>query len=227
MRTRNRRLIALMITLAAVMTGVNAEAQRRETGNERNDSRKEVRQLKKSKHSNEQRAYRSNEGSRQLKSTARESRKADRNQKFNRDHSSRKYEHKHGNSSWKSANKKSHHQKQKYWAKQHKYSNKHAYRHPKYGNVYRRFYADPVRVHHNHRGDYYFYGGHYYRHHRGVGYVRVEIPRHLVFGHLPFQCEVVRVGSSVYYRYGDLFFESYNRGYRIVPSIDIQLTAHF
>ncbi|WP_299577927.1 hypothetical protein [uncultured Sunxiuqinia sp.] len=203
MKTRNKQLIALMITLAAVMTGVNAEAQRRETGNEINHTRKEVRQLKKNKHFKDKRACSSYAKKSKLR------------------HSKHAYKH----PNWKASQKKAHHSK--HWAKQNSYSKKYAYHHPSYGQVYRRFYADPVRIHHHQHGNYYFFGGHYYRHYRGVGYVRVEIPGQVVFAHLPVQCEQVRVGPSVYYRSGNLYFESYNHGYRLAPSINIQLSAHF
>jgi hypothetical protein len=226
MKTRKIRLIAMVITLAAVMTGVNAEAQRRETSTQRNTSKKEVRQVKESKRFNDKKAYQSNDRNKQLKSSSREYRGSDRTPNTNRSHrqyySDRDYKPK-GNAHWNKSAKYS----KKQWKNHYKHDRKYAYHHPKYGNVYRQFHVNPVRIHHHTHGDYYFYGGHYYRHHYGIGYVRIEIPRHMVFNHLPFQCELVRVGPHVYYRYGDMYFERYSHGYRLAPSIGIQFSAHF
>ena len=227
MKKRKMRLIALMITLAAVTTGVNAEAQRRETSTQRNASKKEVRQAKESKRSKDRHAYQHNsDRSKQLKSSSREYRGADRNfhaQRSDRNyHTGRDYKAK-GNAHWNKSAKRS----KKYWKNDYKHDRKYAYHHPKYGTVYSQFHFNPVKIHHHTHGDYYFYGGHYYRHHHGIGYVRIEVPRHMVFNHLPFQCELVRVGPHVYYRYGDMYFERYSHGYRLAPSIGIQISAHF
>ncbi len=229
MKTRKMRLIAMMITLAAVMTGVNAEAQRRETSTQRNTSKKEVRQARGSKSTNLGKAYQSNDRNKQLKSSGREYRVADRTSNTTRGqrqyHSDRDFKPK-GNAHWNKSAKSGKYSK-KQWDNYYKHDRKYAYRHPQYGNVYRQFHVNPVRIHHHAHGDYYFYGGHYYRHHYGIGYVRIEIPRHMVFNHLPFQCELVRVGPYVYYRYGDMYFERYSHGYRLAPSIGIQFSAHF
>ncbi|WP_423127796.1 DUF6515 family protein [Gaoshiqia sp. Z1-71] len=104
--------------------------------------------------------------------------------------------------------------------------NKFSYNHPKYGHVYRRFDTTPVKIKHSH-GNYYYHKGHYYHYHHGVGYVRVDFPRHLVFVDLPFRCERVRVGHQVYYRHGDLYFEHYGNGYRLAPRVGIHISAHF
>jgi len=226
MKARKMRLIALMITLAAVMTGVNAEAQRRETSTQRNVSNKEIRQAKESKRYSDKHAYRQSDRSKQLKSSHHEYRGANRNWHADRSQShyySGKNHQSKGYTHWNKLDRNN----KKYWNKHYKYDRKYAYHHPKYGHVYSRFHVNPVRIHHHVHGDYYFYGGHYYRHYHGIGYVQIEIPRHMVFNHLPFQCELVRVGPQVYYRYGDMYFERYSHGYRLAPSIGIQISAHF
>ena len=228
MKTRKMRLIALMITLAAVMTGVHAEAQRRETGTQRNTLKKEVRQAKKTKRFNDN-AYQQVDRNKQLKSSSREYRSSNSASGLNRNRgqvrSDRDYQPK-GKAHWSKSAKSSKYSK-KQWNSYYKHNRKYAYHHPKYGHVYKRFHINPVRIHHHAHGDYYFYGGHYYRHHHGIGYVRIEIPRHMVFSHLPFQCELVRVGPQVYYRYGDMYFERYAHGYRLAPTVSIQFSAHF
>lgn len=203
------RLIVLMITLAAVMTGVNAEAQRREYRSERSST----------KYEKGHRAER--------KSQRREYQKPDRDKKWKND---RGY---HADQYAKSNKKdygKSHNYSKQYHKKHYdnhyRYDKRYEYRHPKYGHVYKKFRSKPVRIHHHH-GDYYFHSGHYYRHHPRIGYVRIEFPRHLVFASLPFHCELVRVGPHVYYRYGDLYFERFEHGFRLAPSVNIHLSAHF
>lgn len=104
--------------------------------------------------------------------------------------------------------------------------NRYEYHHPKYGHVYRKFHSTPVRMRHT-QGDFYFYGGNYYRHYHGIGYVRVELPRNVIFVDLPFRVERVRHGNLVYYRHGDMYFERCEHGYRPAPRIGIQLSAHF
>lgn len=106
-----------------------------------------------------------------------------------------------------------------------RYDRRFEYNHPKFGHVYRKFYTPPVRLKHAH-GDFYFYGGNYYRYHHGVGYVRVELPRNMIFVDLPFRVERVYYGSRIYYRHGDMFFESCGHGYRPVPRIGIHFSAH-
>lgn len=90
------------------------------------------------------------------------------------------------------------------------------YNHPRYGTVYRSFNEPPVRLKHAH-GYYYFCGGHYYQLYPNVGYVRVEVPRSVVFYEIPSQTVRIRIGDHRYYRYGELVFERYNQGYRLAP----------
>ncbi len=91
-----------------------------------------------------------------------------------------------------------------------------SYHHPRYGTVYRSFNSVPVRLR-CHDGYYYFHGGYYYRLYPEVGYVRVEIPRTVVFYEIPSHAVRVRIGGRPYYRYGELVFERFDRGYRLAP----------
>lgn len=90
------------------------------------------------------------------------------------------------------------------------------YQHPRYGTVYRSFNTVPVRLRCQ-NGYYYFHGGHYYQLYPTVGYVRVEIPRSVVFYEIPSNVVKVRIGGHRYYRYGELVFERYNNAYRLAP----------
>ena len=209
MKTKKMRLIALMITLAAVMTGVNAEAQRREYRSERDNTRNEKRQYTERKINKKE----------YQKSDNNKNRKNDRDYHAEQNAKSNKHDqwgHQDYSNKYHKKNRDNHY----------KYDNRYEYRHPQYGHVYKKFRSNPIRIKH-HNGDYYFYGGNYYHHHQGIGYVRVEIPRHLIFGNLPFHCERIRLGHHVYYRYGDLLFERCDYGYRIAPNVDIHLSAHF
>ncbi len=241
MRRRKMRLIATMITLAAVMLSVNAEAQRRETGSERGRTNKESRQYSSKKYNNQRtdRSRRSYSNSERY-SDSRKQNKAYRNsdnryQKNDKRHykndrryhkNERSYHHKR-DAHWDRNKHKSYYYYKKYGHKHYRYDRRYEYNHPRYGHVYKRFYSKPVRVRHHHHGDFYFYGGHYYRHHRGVGYVRVEFPSHLVFDYLPFECEQVWVGPNAYFQYGDMVFERCDHGFRLAPKIDIHISTHF
>jgi hypothetical protein len=204
MKTRKMRLIALMITLAAVVTGLNAEAQRREARTERKNQKTEKRQF--TEHKNDKKEYKNSDKNKKWKS--------DRD-----DFANRNYQY------WdKNDHRKKYPQKQ--WDKNYKYTSRYEYVHPKYGHVYRKFNSSPIRLRYG-QGDIFFFGSNYYRYYRGIGYVRIAIPRNVIFYDLPFQCELVRVGPQVYYRYGDLVFERCDRGFRLAPAIDIHLSAHF
>jgi hypothetical protein len=99
----------------------------------------------------------------------------------------------------------------------HRYTHKvYTYHHPHYGTVYRSFNSVPVRLRY-HDGYYYFHGGHYYRLYPNVGYVRVEVPRTVVFYEIPSHAVKIRIGGHRYYRYGELVFERYRDGYRLAP----------
>jgi hypothetical protein len=90
------------------------------------------------------------------------------------------------------------------------------YHHPHYGTVYRSFNSVPVRLR-CHDGYYYFHGGHYYQLYPNVGYVRVEVPRTVIFYEIPSHAVRIRIGGHRYYRYGELVFERYHDGYRLAP----------
>ncbi|MGQ8336163.1 hypothetical protein ACUNWD_06390 [Sunxiuqinia sp. A32] len=201
MKTKRIKLIALMITLAAVLTGFNAEAQKREYRSNKNDNNKGKRYQTENR---QKREYKKSERNYKGWGDVKKSKKYDKkNRDFAYKHNDRHFDY-------------------KYYDRHHDYR----YHHPKYGTVYRKFHKAPLKLRHA-RGDYYFYGGHYYRYYSRIGYVRVELPRHLVFDRLPFNCEAYRVGHHTYYRHGDLMFERCDHGYRLAPSIGIQISAHF
>lgn len=103
---------------------------------------------------------------------------------------------------------------------------RYAYHHPKYGNVYRHFYSDPVRLRHAH-GDIYYHSGNYYNYYPHVGYVRFEMPRGYVFASLPIGAERFYSGGHLYYRTGDLVFENCANGYRLAPHFNVTFSARF
>lgn len=203
MKTKKMRLIALMITLAAVMTGVNAEAQKREYRPERESSKTEKRQQ--TDYKSGKRAYQKPDYSKGNSYNSRQ--QANRHNEWDNHGHSKSYQKKHHD-------------------KHYKYDSRYEYHHPHYGHVYKNFRSKPVLIKHHH-GDYYFHGGRYYSYRPGIGYIHVEMPRSLVFVDLPFRCERVWVGHRVYYRYNDLYFERCDAGYRLAPNVSIHLTAHF
>ncbi len=92
---------------------------------------------------------------------------------------------------------------------------KHYYYHNHYGHVIRRFdYRPSVFVHNHH--NYYCYDGHFFRYRRGIGYVLVNMPFGFSFNYLPHEYERVYVNGYLYFRVGNLFFESTNLGFRLV-----------
>lgn len=219
MKTRKFRLIAMMITLAAVMTGINAEAQRRSERTDQNNKRSQ----RVERNSNlYERRYEANRNPQ--KNTYKKSNKkqkweknrdyqAERNLKYNRN-----YQH------WDRDDHREYSKRN--WDRHFKYDRRYVYVHPKYGHVYKRFHNHPVRVRHYDR-DYYFYGGQCFRHYNGVGYVHVDFPRNMILASLPFEYERVWIGPRLYYRYGNMVFERCDLGYRLAPNISIQLSAHF
>lgn len=209
MRINKMRMIALMITLAAVMTGLNTEAQRREYRKSDNVDRNQKQYY--SEHKKNNKDYRKYDQHRNLKSTKKQY--------------SNRYEKHKRNEHLNHANRSQRYSKNNRYMKN-RYENRSVYQHPRYGQVVRNFRTKPLRLKH-HCGDYYFSGGNYYKYHPRVGYVHVELPRHMVFSHLPSHCEPIVIGHHVYYSHGDLLFEQFGQGYRLAPSFNIQLSAHF
>ena len=106
-------------------------------------------------------------------------------------------------------------------------SNRNYYDHPRYGRVYQRFDHNPF-VFNSDRGNYYYYGNHFYNYRQGIGYCMIEPPRNIFFRHLPFDCERIFLNGEAFFRFGDLFFQLSPRGYVIVPSpIGINISAGF
>jgi len=60
------------------------------------------------------------------------------------------------------------------------------------------------------------YDGHFFRYHRGIGYVLADMPYGIVFEHLPMSYERVYINGYLYFRVGNLFFEMTNYGFRLV-----------
>lgn len=92
---------------------------------------------------------------------------------------------------------------------------KHYFYHPAYGHVIKKFSYKPAYfVHNNVR--YYNYNGHFFRQFKGVGYVLVDMPYGLVFKKLPSGYERVYINGFLYFRVGNLFFESNPAGYALI-----------
>ncbi len=92
---------------------------------------------------------------------------------------------------------------------------KYYYHHPVYGHVIRRFIHRPMVFYHNNH-NYYSYDGHFFRFQRGVGYVLVDLPFGVVFDYLPHDYERVFINGYLYFRVGNLFFETTDFGFRLV-----------
>lgn len=105
-----------------------------------------------------------------------------------------------------------------YYQGYHPYSyryHKHYYYNNHYGHVIRKFVYRPVRFVHNHQ-NYYCYDGHFFRYRRGVGYILVNLPFGFTFERLPYNYEQVYINGYVYFRVGNLFFESSAYGFQLV-----------
>jgi hypothetical protein len=94
-------------------------------------------------------------------------------------------------------------------------NHKYYYHHPYYGHVIRRFVYRPAIYIHNHTR-YYCYDGNFFRYRSGVGYVLVDIPFGFAFEYLPSDYERVYINGYLYFRIGNLFFESTNYGFLLV-----------
>ena len=87
---------------------------------------------------------------------------------------------------------------------------------PRYGHVIRRFDFRPM-VFINNYDRYYFFEGHFFRHLPGVGYVLVDLPYGFTFDVLPTgYYERAYINGYLYFRVGNLFFESTGFGYSLV-----------
>ena len=84
-----------------------------------------------------------------------------------------------------------------------------------YGHVIRKFVYRPTVFVHNHNR-YYCYDGHFFRYHRGIGYVLVNLPFGFSFERLPYGYEQVHINGYLYFRVGNLFFESSALGFSLV-----------
>ena len=93
---------------------------------------------------------------------------------------------------------------------------KYYYHHPYYGHVIRRFDFRPVVLVHNHH-KYYCYDGHFFRYRSGIGYILVDLPFGFTFEMMPTAYyERVYINGYLYFRVGNLFFESTPYGFSLV-----------
>jgi hypothetical protein len=109
---------------------------------------------------------------------------------------------------------------------------------PGYGHILRGFRTNPV-VFYAGRIPFYFEDGFFFRYHRGIGYVWVEDPLDIWFTDLPRGVEKVRIGGRMYFRFGNAYFESGPRGFRLAllpdryykpwdhRGIGLEITARF
>lgn len=105
-----------------------------------------------------------------------------------------------------------------YYRGYHPYSfryHKYYFHHPVYGHVIRKFHHSPVVFVHNHYR-YYCYDGHFFRYHRGIGYVLVNMPYGIVFEQLPHDYDRVYINGYLYFRIGNLFLEFTGNGFSLV-----------
>ena len=94
-------------------------------------------------------------------------------------------------------------------------NNKYYYHHNHYGHVIRKFVYRPQIFVHNHIR-YYSYDGYFFRYHRGVGYVLVDMPFGMAFEYLPNNYERVYINGYMYFRVGNLFFEHTDYGFQLI-----------
>jgi len=90
------------------------------------------------------------------------------------------------------------------------------YHHPYYGDVVRRFDFSPLVFIHNYH-KYYCADGYFFRYEPGIGYIRVRLPLGFTFDYLPGgYTERVYINGYLYFRIGNLFFESSSYGFRLI-----------
>lgn len=93
--------------------------------------------------------------------------------------------------------------------------NKNYYYAPRYGHTVRHFHSSPV-VFHAKGTKYYFHNDHFYRYHKGIGYVWIDNPYGMVFTRLPHGAIRVHINSRPYYRVGDVYFVQNPYGFEVV-----------
>lgn len=86
---------------------------------------------------------------------------------------------------------------------------------PAYGHTVRYFPSSPV-VFKAKNTKYYMYSGHFYRYHKGIGYIWVENPYGLVINHLPHGAVMVRINGVPHFRLGNVYFTVHPHGYEVV-----------
>ena len=210
MKTTKLTLLVMVFTLTAFIPENSAEAQERRKHNY-NDSR--VKRYKELRH----------------KETRDEGHdwdykyKVHPNRDKNRQHANRSYQKQHDKHNYYSGH--NNHNRYKHH-KNYPHNKNLCYRHPHHGMVYRKFHKAPIEFRH-HNCHYYYIDGYYYRHQDGVGFIRVELPGNIIIERLPERCERFSHHGHVYFRTGDLVFESYGHGFRMLPDFNIQILARF
>jgi hypothetical protein len=93
--------------------------------------------------------------------------------------------------------------------------NKNYYYAPRYGHTVRHFHTSPV-VFHAKGNKFYFHNDHFYRYHKGIGYVWIDNPYGMVFNRLPHGAIRVHINGSLHYRIGDVYLVRNPYGYEVV-----------
>lgn len=231
------RLFAITVLMAAIVAGNNfkANAQHRDSRNDKRETRKESTNFNKSLEKGRSDHSRNDNNDREIRTYSDTRRFGDAKQNdANRRHENERYDSNQGR--YKGNDSKSHNGWGKYekpvYHKPYDSNYRHAehrdiYVHPKYGKTYRKFYSNPFVFRHKH-GRYYYYDGHFCDYRPGIGYVIIDIPYLTVFTELPFHCNRIRLFGNTYYQYGNLYFEPLPYGYRLVPSpVQVHISARF
>jgi hypothetical protein len=98
---------------------------------------------------------------------------------------------------------------------QHFHGNKHYYYAPKYGHTLKYLHSAPV-VYNVKGRKYYFHNDHFYRYHKGVGYVWIDNPYGMIFPRLPHGAVLVHINGRPHFRVGNLFFVHHPAGFELV-----------
>lgn len=98
---------------------------------------------------------------------------------------------------------------------QHFHGNKHYYYTPEYGHTLRYLHSAPV-VFRVKGGKYYFHNDHFYRYHKGVGYVWIDNPYGMIIPGLPHGAVLVHINGRPHFRVGNQFFVRHPAGFELV-----------
>ena len=115
---------------------------------------------------------------------------------------------KHNNNNYKHKNYNHYYAHGKKYYKKHYYNNYYHTSPWTYNNY-------PVVFYHKNYGEYYFHNGWFYTYHRKHGYLRADIPSHIIFSNIPHGYKRVYINGRLYYRYGDVYFKHTQHGYKV------------